>query len=204
MRSHRPLILWGIALAFAMGCSRRPTKEIAKARNRLAESERAEAPVYAPASFEEARRTLREAEHLSGERKFADARIIALESEAHARSAIALTAENRKKMLDALNMNLESTGRDLAGVSREIERAASLHVEPEKLELFRRDLARAQAALEDARRLSTKGDLPNGKKSSQDARIAADNVLREIGFAIADHSLSHPAPKKIRRSRPRS
>jgi len=55
--SLRPrfFVMSGMVLVI-LGCARRPTREIQEARRRLADAERAEAPLYARASFEEARR----------------------------------------------------------------------------------------------------------------------------------------------------
>ncbi|HKB69835.1 MAG TPA: hypothetical protein VKH46_03265 [Thermoanaerobaculia bacterium] len=185
--------------ALLAGCARRPSREIDEAKRRLVEAEAAQAPIYAPSSFEEARRALHEAERLAAQRKYGDARIVALESAARSRSAVGLTAENRKKMLEALRVNIEATQRQLADAEQEISVAVAQHVDAKQIDMFRRDLAGARAKLDSARRSHAAGDLPGGRKGSEDARIAADMVLREIRFAIAQNPISHPAPRKSRR-----
>jgi hypothetical protein len=187
------------ALLLLFACARRPTKELEAARRGLVEAEAAQAPVYAPSSFADARRTLHEAEGLAKKRKYEDARVVALESAARSRSAIAMTAENRAKMLEALKVNLEQTERQLTDAEQEIAMAESAHVDSKQVEMFRRDLVGARAKLAEARRRHLSGDLPGGRKWSEDAKIAADMTLREIRFAIAENPISHPAPKKRRR-----
>jgi len=198
-RTLRNLAAAAAIAAVLAGCARRPTRELEEARRRLVEAEAAQAPVYAPSSFEDARRALHEAERLAGHHKYDDARIVALESAARARSAVALTAENRKKMLEALRVNLEATERQLTDAEQEIAVAESQHVDAKQIDLFRRDLAGARAKLAEARRRHDSGDLPGGRKWSEDARIAADMTLREIRFAIAQNPIAHPAPHRSRR-----
>ena len=183
-----------------LACARRPTREIEEARQRLAEAEKAEAPLYARASFDEARRTFLESQRLAGEHKYDDARVVARESVTHSRSAVGMTMENKKKMLDALNLNVQSTARDLGDAEKEIAVAESRHVDSPSIDLFRRDLVGARAKLDTARQQHDAGDLQRGKKSSDDARIATDMLLREIRFAIAEHPITHPAPRKHRRA----
>ncbi|HWC64933.1 MAG TPA: DUF4398 domain-containing protein [Thermoanaerobaculia bacterium] len=185
--------------AVAAGCARRPSKELEEARRRLVEAEAARAPVYSPSSFEEARRTLHDAEKLASQRKYDDARIVALESAARSRSAIRLAAENRKKMLEALRVNLEDTDRQLTDAEQEISVAEARHIDAKEIEMFRRDLEGARGKLAAARRSQESGDLPGGRKASEDARIAADMVLREIRFAVAENPILHPPPRKHRR-----
>jgi len=187
------------ALILISACAQPPRKELEAARRGLAEAEAAQAPIYAPSSFAEAQRTLHDAERLAGKRKYDDARIVALESAARSRSAIAMTAENRAKMLQALRVNLEATERQLADAEQEIAMAESARVESRQIEMFRRDLVGARAKLAEARLRHRSGDLPGGRKWSEDARIAADMTLREIRFAIAQNPISHPPPKKHRR-----
>ena len=186
-------------LTILWACARRPTRELEDARRALVAAEAAQAPVYAPSSFAEAQRTLHEAERLAGRRKYDDARIVARESAARSRAAVAMTAENRAKMLEALKVNLEATRRQLTDAEQEISMAESSRVDPKQIDMFRRDLAGARAKLAEASRRHQNGDLPGGRKWSEDARIAADMTLREIRFAIAQNPIVHPAPKKRRR-----
>jgi hypothetical protein len=188
-------------LALFSACARRPARELAVARERLADADRAQAAIYASSSFEEARRSLEQSERLLAQRKYDDARVVALESAAHSRSAIAMSAENKRKMLDALNLNLDSTRRDLTDADREIETARAQHVDAKQIDLFTHDAAAARDKLAEAQRLQRAGDLPGGRKASDDARDAADMVLHEIRFAIAQNPITHPLPKKKRRSR---
>jgi hypothetical protein len=187
------------ALLLLSACARRPARELEAARRGLADAETAQAPLYAPSSFAEARRALHEAEGLAGKRKYEDARLVALESAARSRSAIAMTAENRAKMLQALNVNLEETDRKLTDAAQEIAMAESAHVDPKQVDMFRRDLVGARTKLAEARDRHRSGDLPGGRKWSEDARDAADMTLREIRFAIAQNPIAHPPPKKHRR-----
>ena len=189
-----------LAIALSVACARRPTREIEDAHRHLAEADKVQASFYARGSYEEARKSLAQAERLAGERKYEDARVVALESVTHSRSAVGITAENKKKMLDALKVNLDSTARDLTQAELEISLAESRRIDAPKIELFRRDLLGARAKLQEADRLRSAGDIPAGRKWSDDARIAADMLLREIRFSVAQHPITHPAPKTRHRS----
>jgi hypothetical protein len=197
--SYRRPILAAAAIFALAGCSRRPSKELDQAKQRLAEAQTAQAPVYAPSSFEEARKTLREAEDLAKKHKYEDARIVALESAAHSRSAVELSSENRRKMLDALRLNLDATERLLSDAEQETAMAEAQHLDSKQIEMFRRDVVDARAKLAVAKTLHAAGDLPGGRKASNDARDAADATLHEIRYAIAQNPIMHPAPKKKRR-----
>jgi hypothetical protein len=199
VRSRAARCILILLAALAAGCARRPSKELEEARRRLVEAEAAGAPLYAPSSFEEARRTLHEAERLASDRKYDDARIVALESAARSRSAVGLTAANRKKMLEALRVNLEDTERQLGDAEREITAAQARRIDAKEIEMFRRDLEAARGKLVAARRSHDAGDLPGGRKASEDARTAADMVLREIRFAVAQNPILHPPARKPRR-----
>ena len=187
------------AVLLLAGCARRPTRELEQARRRLVEAETAQATIYAPSSFEEARRTLHEAERLATQRKYEDARIVALESAARSRAAVALSAENRRKMLDALKINLEATERQLSDAEQEIAMAVSQHIDPKQIDMFRSDLAGARDKLAAARKRHEDGDVPGGRKASDEARDAAGMTLHEIRFAIAQNPITHPLPRKKRR-----
>ena len=197
-RSTTPAIAAAIAILAA--CARRPTREIEEAHFRLAEAERVQASLYARGSFEEARKSLAQAERLAGEHKYEDARVVALESVSHSRSAVGMAAENRKKMLDALKLNLQSTEHDLMDAEQEISLAETRQVDAPTIELFRRDLVGARGKLEEAKRLQTAGDLPGGRKWSDDAKVAADMLLREIRFSVAQRPITHPPPKTKHRA----
>ena len=188
------------AIALLAACARRPTREIEQARNQLAEADRAQAPLFARSSYDEARRCLTQAERLAGEHKYEDARVVALESVTHSRSAVGMSAENKRKMLDALRLGLQTTEHDLADAEQEIALAQSRHADAPTIDLFRRDLIGARAKLEEARRLHDAGDLPGGRKASEDAKIAADMLLHEIRFAAAERPITHPPEKKKRRA----
>jgi hypothetical protein len=188
------------AIAVSVACARRPTKEIDQARSQLAEADRAQAALFARSSYDEARRCLAQAERLAGEHKYEDARVVALESVTHSRSAVGMSSENKKKMLDALRLTLQTTEHDLADAEQEIALAESRREDAPKINLFRRDLAGAHAKLEEARRLHEAGDLPGGRKASEDAKIAADMLLHEIRFAAAERPITHPPEKKKRRA----
>jgi hypothetical protein len=183
-----------------VACARRPTREIDQARLQLAEADKAQAPLFARSSYEEARRCLTQAEQLADKHEYEDARVVALESVTHSRSAVGMSAENRKKMLDALRLSLQTTEHDLADAEQEIALAESNHADAPTIDLFRRDLAGARAKLRDAQRLHGAGDLPGGRKASEDAKIAASMLLHEVRFAAAERPITHPPEKKKRRS----
>lgn len=188
------------AAVLAGACARRPTRELGQARAAIERAETAQAPIYAKGSYDEALRTLREAERLVRERKYDDARVVALESETHARSAVGMSAENKTKMLAALNLNLKTTEGEMADAEQEIGIAESRHVETAQIDLFRRDLVAARGKLGEARSRYAAGDLAGGRKWSDDARIAADMLLREIRFAVAERPITHPERKSRRRT----
>ena len=200
MRRRLGISGFAAAALVAGACARRPTRELAEARAELSRAEVSQAPVYARASYDEARKSLREAERLVGEHKYDDARVVALESATHARSAVGMSAENRKKMLAALNLNIDSTEKELTDAEQEIAIAEARHVEASQIELFRRDLVGARGKLAQARQLHGIGDLVGGRKWSEDAHIAADMLLREIRFAVAERPIAHPEPKTRRRA----
>jgi len=191
-----------VAIALSLACARRPTRELEDAHRHLAEAEKAQASFYARSSYEEARKSLSEAERLAGERKYEDARVVALESVSHSRSAVGITAENKKKMLEALKLNLDSTARDLTEAEREITLAASRQIDAPTIDLFRRDILGARGKLQEAERLRSAGDIPAGRKWSDDARIAVDMLLREIRFSVAQRPITHPPAKNRHRSAP--
>jgi hypothetical protein len=103
-------------------------------------------------------------------------------------------------MLDALKLNLDSTARDLTQAEQEIALAESRQIDAPTIDLFRRDLLGARGKLQEADRLRSAGDIPAGRKWSDDARIAVDMLLREIRFSVAQRPITHPPAKTRHRS----
>lgn len=194
----RTALLPAAALLFllAAGCHRRPRKEIRQAKTDLQVALGAQAQTYAPASFQEARRALADAERMVTKRKFEDARLLALESSARSKSAVSLSAENRQKMLAALRLQLDTTAGKIGQGEMETEEAARRAIDAKRVELFRVDSKDARAKLDSARRLLAQGNLAASKKQGDDADIAAESLLREVRLTMAEEPIQHPRARR--------
>lgn len=193
------LRLWPIApailVAAAAGCGRSPRREIEEAKSNLAAALQAQAQVYAPASFQEARRALDGAQRLARERRYADAKTLALEASSRAKGAAGISAENRRKMLVALQAKVAATDRELQDASDEEKIAEARGVDADSRQLFSAETLEANAKQLEARRRLAAQDLAEGKKWADDADVAAAALLRDIRFSIA-RKQSEPAPRK--------
>ncbi|MGH9442542.1 MAG: DUF4398 domain-containing protein [Thermoanaerobaculia bacterium] len=191
---HR--ILFGFFLLLsAVGCRRSPRREIEQAKTDLAAALRVQAQVYAPASFQEARRALEGAQRLVREKRYSDARVLALESSSRSRGALGISAENREKMLAALRGKVEATERELLTASDEMKIAEARGVGADSLQLFASEIVEANARQAEARRRLAARDLIQGKKWADDADVATSTLLRDIQFSIA-RKQSEPVPRK--------
>jgi len=191
--------LWPIASAIlvvaAAGCGRSPRREIEEAKSNLDAALRAQAQIYAPASFQEARRALDGAQKLARERRYADAKTLALESSSRAKGAVGISAENRRKMLVALQAKVTATDRELQDASDEEKIAEARGIDADARQLFAAETVEANAKQQEARRRLAAQDLAQGKKWADDADVAAAALLRDIRFSIA-RKQSEPAPRK--------
>ena len=99
-------------------------------------------------------------------------------------------------MLDALQLNLQSTEHDLGDAETEIAIAQSRHLDAPTIELFRRDLVGAREAQE-ARRLTTRETCPAASPRTRRSRrtCCCTNPLRGRAGPI-----THPPAKKKRPS----
>lgn len=179
----------------AAGCARSPRHEIEQAKSDLAAAIQAQAQIYAPSSFQEARRALEGAQRLVREKRYSDAKILALESSSRAKGALGISAENRRKMLIALQGKVAATDRALKDASDEARIAASRGVDAESLQLFAAEALGAASKQDEARRRLAAQDLVEGKKWADDADVAAASLLRDIRFSVA-RKQSEPVPKK--------
>jgi hypothetical protein len=176
----------------AAACHRAPEREIGQARQALASAKSAQADLFAPSSYRDARKALDDAERLVDKHEYADARMLALDSASKSRAALRLTEDNKRKMLLALRLALDSTSRDLQDAQSEIEVARAQGVDEKEITLFRTDLVGAQSRLEKARELVAAQSLPEARKWVSDAQDAAGLLLREIRYAIAQHPIAPP------------
>ena len=194
------IVLLSVAvLAAAMsGCRRVPRKEIERARLDIADAIHAQAPTYAPSSFQEANRALEGARRLVSEKRYSDARTLAQEASSLARSAVGTSADNRQKMLVVLRVKVEATDRKLADAGDEIKVAEARAIDANIRELFGAEMIEARTKQEEARRRMRDQDLVRGKKWADDADIAAETLLRDIRFEIT-RKQSEQIPRKTRR-----
>jgi hypothetical protein len=195
------ILLATISIAIA-GCRRAPRREIEQAKSDLAVALRVQAQIYAPASFQEARLALQGAERLVHKKRYDDARTLALESSSRARGALGIAAENRKKMLVALRLKIETTDRELTDATDEMKIAQLRGVDEDARQLFGAELIGAKTKQDEARRRLAAQDLVEGKRWADDADVAAASVLRDIRFSIA-RKQSEPAPRKSSRKKTR-
>ncbi len=195
IRFRLSLIAPAILAVAAAGCRRSPRREIEEAKSNLAAAIAAQAQIYAPASFQEARRALDGAQRLSRQRRYADAKTLALESSSRAKGAVGISAENRRKMLAALQAKVAATDRELQDAADEAKIAEARGVDAEARQLFAAETVEANAKQAEARRRLAAQNLPEGKKWADDADVAAAALLRDIRFSIA-RKQSEPAPRK--------
>ena len=80
-----------VVLSFAIfaGCTKPPTEEMAKAEKALEEAKQKEAPVYVPDLFKKAEESLKKAKDYVAEKKYKEAKPVAIETETLSRQAIA-------------------------------------------------------------------------------------------------------------------
>lgn len=77
------------SLIFFAGCSKPPTEEMTKAEKAIEEARQKEAPTYVPDLFEKADASLKKAKDFITNKKYKEAKQIAIETETLARQAIA-------------------------------------------------------------------------------------------------------------------
>jgi len=206
----RPRAIWAfcpalvalLALLAMGGCHRAPRREIERARLDLAAAIRAQAPMYAPASFQEARRALEGATKLVSEKRYRDAKTLALEASSRAKGSVEVSDENRKKMLAALRLKIDTTERKLADASDERKLAQARGVDDNAQQLFGSELVEARTRQDEARRRLESQDLIGGKKWADDADVATEALLRDIRFSIT-RKQSEVAPRKSSRKKAR-
>lgn len=78
-----------LSFAFFAGCAKPPTEEMAKAEKALEEAKQKEAPVYVPDLFKKAGDSLKKAKDYVAEKKYKEAKQVAIEAETLGRQAIA-------------------------------------------------------------------------------------------------------------------
>jgi hypothetical protein len=77
------------SLALFVGCSKPPTEEMTKAEKAVEEAKQKEAPVYVPDLFAKAEASLQKAKDFITDKKYKEAKQVAIETEALAQQAIA-------------------------------------------------------------------------------------------------------------------
>lgn len=155
-----------------------------------------QADVYAPASFEEARRALADAGRMVHNRKFEEARLLALESSALSKNAASLSSENREKMLAALQLQIQGVAQKIEQGEKEMRAAEIKPIEAREQEMFQTDLAAARAKLDSARESLRQGNLVAGRSRADDADVAAESLLREIRLTVAQEPVKPKGHKR--------
>jgi len=89
--SSRIVLVSMVVLSFALfaGCTKPPTEEMTKAEKALEEAKQKEAPVYVPDLFKKAEESLIKAKAYITEKKYKEAKPVAIETETLGRQAIA-------------------------------------------------------------------------------------------------------------------
>ena len=87
-----------LSLAILTGCAKPPTEEMAKADKALQEAKQKEAPVYVPDLFAKAEGTLKKAKDYVTEKKYKEAKQVAIEAEGMAVQAVAGIEAAKTKM----------------------------------------------------------------------------------------------------------
>jgi predicted S18 family serine protease len=89
-----------VVLSFALftGCAKPPTEEMTKAEKALEEAKQKEAPTYVPDLFTKAEESLKKAKDYVANKKYKEAKLVAIETETFARQAIAGIGAAKAKM----------------------------------------------------------------------------------------------------------
>jgi hypothetical protein len=89
-----------IVLSFTLlaGCAKPPTEEMAKAEKAVEEAKQKEAPAYVPDLFKKAEESLRKAKDYITNKKYKEAKQVAIETETLARQAIAAIEDAKAKV----------------------------------------------------------------------------------------------------------
>ena len=197
-RSRRGTALSLLITAWLLpACSHRPRREMRQAEADLMAARKLQADIYAPSSFEEARRALTDAGRMVRTRKFEEARLLALESSALSKTAASLSAENREKMFAALQLQIQGVEQKVLQGEKEMHAAELKPIEPREREMFEKDLAATRANLDAARESLRQGNLVAGRSRVDDADVAAESLLREIRLTVAEEPVqrnSHRRP----------
>src|SRR5512145_2624810 len=90
-RSLHLVFIGVVILSFTLfaGCSKPPTEEMTKAEKALEEAKQKEAPAYVPDLFTKAEESLKKAKDYIANKKYKEAKQVAIETEALGRQAIA-------------------------------------------------------------------------------------------------------------------
>jgi hypothetical protein len=179
------------AVGTIVGCHRKPTRELEDARIALAAAQKAQAPLYAPSSFQDATQAFEDANYLVRKHRYKEAGLIARDAASKAQSATRLAAENKQKVLQAVRAEIEDTRRKLVDADSEIAIARAHHLDDKQIALFETDLLGARTKLDEAQKRLETERIPEAKKWSSDAQVDADLLLREIRFALARYPIVH-------------
>ncbi len=197
-RARLGLLVAGVAAAswLSLGCLHRPRREMSQAEADLRAAQKVQAELYAPASFEEARRALADAGRRVKRRKYEEARLRALECSALSKSAASISSENREKMFAAVGLQIEGIAQKIAQGEKEVQAAEQKPVGPRESEMFRTDLAAAREKLDIARESLRQGNLVAARAQAEDADVAAESLLREVRLTVAEEPILHPRSRK--------
>ncbi len=192
------LLAAGLSAAswLSLGCLHRPRREMRQAEADLRAAQKVQAEIYAPSSFEEARRALADAGRMVRKRKFEDARLLALECSALAKSAASISSENREKMSAAVGLQIQGVADKIAQGEREVQAAELKALGARESEMFRSDLATARTKLDTARESLRRGNLVAARAQAEEADVAAESLLREVRLTVAEDPILHPRSRK--------
>ena len=128
-----------VVLSFTLfaGCAKPPTEEMTKAEKALEEAKQKEAPVYVPDLFKKAEESLAKAKDYVTNKKYKEAKQVAIETEAFGRQAIAgIEAAKAKTKTEAeqVAQDVQKSIDDLKGLAASTEKNKKLEAAREEVQ----------------------------------------------------------------------
>jgi len=182
-----------IALSFLVlsGCSKPPTEEMAKAEKAVEEAKQKEAPVYVPDFFGKAEESLKKAKDYVTEKKYKEAKQVAVETETLAQQAISGIESAKAKMKAEAEQALQDVQKAIDEVKPIIEGAAKKKALAAKYEEFKALITKWEA---DLATVKEKLQGLKFKEVSDELKKMKDEVTAKKEEAT--NTLSAPAAKK--------
>jgi predicted S18 family serine protease len=137
--SLRIVFVTMVILCFALfaGCTKPPTEEMAKAERALEEAKQKEAPVYVPDLFKKAEESLKKAKDYVTNKKYKEAKQVAIETETLGRQAMAgIEAAKGKIKTEAeqIAQDVQKSIDDLKGLAAGAEKNKKLAAAREEVQ----------------------------------------------------------------------